>query len=137
MAIVLTHWKLLFHLYQARCLLKIWNCCKNYFTTHGTTESCLPIYLLENHISFTIILNDLIFCKLDVIPNTIFSKHEVRTWNLENRWIMNFNCVLLTINCRQSSNLGIMTLGDVSTHTAHIIWEKLAKAFWKKNYHFA
>ena len=137
MAIVLTHWKLLFHLYQAECLLKIWNCCKNYFNTHGTTESCLPIYLLENHISFTIILNDLIFCKLDVIPNTIFSKHEVRTWNLENRWIMNFNCVLLTINCRQSSNLGIMTLGDVSTHTAHIIWEKLAKAFWKKNYHFA
>ena len=54
-------------------------------------------FLLEDEISVTIILTDLIFCKLNVIPYTLFSVHKVYIWSLKNRWLMNFNCVLLTI----------------------------------------
>ena len=36
---------------------------------HGTSS----VFLLENQVSLIIILNDLIFFKLDVIPNTLFS----------------------------------------------------------------
>ena len=57
----------------------------NYFNTDGTTVSCLSIFLLKNQISLTIILNDLIFCKLDVITNTLFSVHKVLIWSLKNR----------------------------------------------------
>ena len=54
-------------------------------------------FLLEDQISVTIILTDLIFCKLNVIPYTLFSMHKVYIWSLKNRWLMNVNCVLLTI----------------------------------------
>ena len=47
LAIVLTHWKQLFHFYQTKCLLKIWNCCKiNDFITHDATVPCLSVFLL-------------------------------------------------------------------------------------------
>ena len=39
--------------------------------------SYLSIFLLENEISFTTTLNDLIFCKLDVIPYTLFFMRKV------------------------------------------------------------
>lgn len=45
LVIVLTHWKLLFHFFQANYLLKLWNCCKsNYFNTHSTTVSFVSIF---------------------------------------------------------------------------------------------
>ena len=111
LVIILTHLKLLFHLYQTKCLLAIWNCCKiNYFNTHGTTVSCLSIFLLENQISSTIILNDLIFCKLDVIPNTLFSMHKVLIWSLKNG---NFNRVIWPIKLAEGLKILVSWWGVV------------------------
>lgn len=74
--------------------------------------SCLPIFLPENQISLTIILNDLIFYKLDVILKTLFSMHNILIWSLKKKRFINFNCVLLTIKLAVGPwNLGIMTLG--------------------------
>ena len=73
-------------LVSGQVLIKNTELLQNYFNTHGITVSCFSIFLLESQISFTmIILNDLILCKLDMIPNTIFSMHKVLTWSLKNR----------------------------------------------------
>ena len=133
LAIVLTHWKLLFCWYHPMLLLKIWNCCKiNYFKIYGIAVSCLSNFLLKNQISFTIILNDLIFCKLDVIPTTLFSMHKALIWSLK---IGNSELQQHPMNhktCKGSWKHAIMTLERCLYRYNSHIWGGINAAFWNK-----
>ena len=109
-------------MYQVKCSLNICNCGKIILTHMVQNVSCLPIFLPENQISLTIILNDLIFYKLDVILKTLFSMHNILIWSLKKKRFINFNCVLLTIKLAVGPwNLGIMTLdGCLNLSYSHV-----------------